>query len=241
MLLRQTLVLLALAAGVSPCVIQAQSPPPAPTLATSTPASTSTPVVHRQVLPIPPAQLLALLPKTPDKWQLKQSQASNFVVDWASARANREFVYTPPASNPADAPPPPLNLRVSITDTGYYQGLMSDFEGLPGPKSPVEALVLNGFPARQVTLGKTGARLRVLVNGRYVVQIEVQNQPVSSAQQWLRLVEVSKVASLPTEGDPTLPRPYTIIRIDEVNPQNNSKSEVTFATQEEADRAARRH
>ena len=209
-------------------------PPPA----TATPPSA--PAAHRQVLPLLPAQLLGLLPKTPDQWQLKQSQASNFVVDWASTRAIREFSYTPPAANPGDTPPPPLDLRISITDTGYYQGLMSDFDGLPTAKnSTVEGLVLNGFPARQVAQGRNGGRLRVLINGRYVVQVEVQNQPVSSAQQWLKLVDLNKVASLPTEGDPTLPRPYTIIRIDEINPRNSSTSEVTFATQEEADRAAR--
>ncbi len=236
---RQILIVLAALTTAGSVASHAQSPSPAPVSATPSIA----PAAHKLVLPLLPADLLGLLPKTPDKWQLNQSQASNFVMDWASTRAIREFTYTPPPTDTASpgVAPLPLDLRISITDTGYYQGLIGDFDGSPAPKgSAVESLVLNDFPARQVAQGKTGERLRVLVNGRYIVQIEVQNQPANSTQQWLKLVNLTKIAALPTDGEETLPRPYTVIRIDEMNPRNNSVSKVTFATQEEADRTAKR-
>ena len=235
---RQTLIVFAALAFAGSHDSWAQSSP----LSSVPPAVSPLPTAHKPVLPVLPAELLALLPKAPDKWQLKQSQANNFVMDWASTRAIREFTYTPPpttTASPGEAVQP-LDLRISLTDTGYYQGLIGDFDGSPAPKSSaVEILTLNGFPARQVAQGKMGERLRVLVNGRYVVQIEVQNQPANSSQQWLKLVDLTKVAALPTNGEETLPRPYTIIRIDEMNPKNNSVSKVTFATQEEADKTAR--
>ena len=238
---------------LSPDVLRAQSPlpavaPPAASLTppppVAPPAVPPTPSAHRPVVPLPPIDLLTLLPKTPDKWQIKQSQASNSIMIWVSAQAIREFNYTPPHAasvNPGDPPPPPLVLRVTIIDTGYYQGLIGDFEKAPPTKpGAMQYLTLGGFPARQSPMGTSAERLRVLVNSRYVVQIDVQNQPINSSQQWLRIIDLAKVAALPAEGSENLPRPYTITRIDEINPQNNSTSQVVWGTKEELERAARR-
>lgn len=222
----------------APALLRAQAPPPAAAPPAASPAAST----HKPVLPRPPAELLALLPKAPDQWQLKQSQANNFVMDWASAQAWREFTYTPPPTAGSGGPPPaPFDLRITITDTGYYQGLIGDFEGTPSSKpGAVGAQTLGGFPARRLPLGTTGERLRVLVNNRYIVQIDAQNQPPNSVQRWLQLIDLAKIAALPLDGEEILPRPYTVVKIDEVNPKNSSVSKVTFATQEEADKTARR-
>ena len=229
----------AVLAALSSPAVWAQNPPLSSPPPVSSPASTT----HKPVLPLLPANLLGLLPQAPDKWELKKSQANNFVMDWASTVATREFNYTPPPTSltvPGSVPPP-MVLKITLTDTGYYEGLTGDFENLPTAKaSTVQSFVLSGFPARQTTQGQIGERLRVLVNGRYIVQIEVQNQPANSSQKWLRIVDLAKIAALPTDGDETLPRPYTVIRIDELNAKNNSVSKVTFATQEEADETALR-
>ena len=222
-----------------PFILSAQVLPPSPV----PPVATPSPTPHKQVLPLPPADLLALLPKAPDKWELRQSQANNFMMVWATSQATREFSYTPPpdAVSPGGTPSPPLALRITIVDTGYSRGSISEFEKSTSAKpGTVQSLTLAGFPARQSPSGAAGERLRILVNGRYIVQIDAQNQPANTSQQWLRIVDMAKISTLPTDGDGNLPRPYTIVKIDEMNPKNNSVSQVTWATQEELDRTSRR-
>ena len=232
---------LAVLATMSPLVVSRAQTPPA--LSAPTPALVAT--EHRPVVPLPPADLLALLPKTVDEWQLKQSHANNFIMDWVFSQAQREFSYTPPPSTtaqPGDPPPPPMTLRFTITDTGYYANLMADLGPAATNKGGAETLTLNGFPARRMSVGQTGARLRLLVKNRYVVQIDVQNQPTDSVQRWLGLLDPAKLAALPIEGEETLQRPFPITRIDELEPRNSSVSMATWATQAELDaRMRKRH
>lgn len=206
--------------------------------ATPPPAS-GNPAPHHLVVPLAPAELLSLLPKTPEKWQLKESVANNSFMDWVSSQAQREFNFTPPpaeSSKPGDPPPPPLVLRVTLTDTGYYQGLIGDFaESRTSGGAGTENLMLAGCPARLVMLGQTGERLRVLVKGRYVLQIDVRNQPPNAAQSWLRIVDMARLTALTEDGEEKLPRPFPMTRIDELNPRNNSVTPATWATQDEVE------
>lgn len=203
------------------------------------PATVPAPAAHRWVVPLAPSELLKLLPNAPDQWQLKQSTAKNFVMDWPSSQAQREFSYTPP--NPDVSPAPVHVLRITVTDTGYYAGLMSDLQSAQAPKSgEAESLTISGFPARRIMVGKTQEQLRLLVKSRYVIQLDVQNEPAGNAQKWLGIVDLTKFAALPAEGEVTLPRPFSVMRIDELNPKNNAASKVNFTTQEEADQKKRR-
>ncbi len=234
---RLTFITLAVLVAAVPAVLRAQNPPASSAPSAAAPA----PAAHKWVVPLPPGELLKLLPATPDQWQLKHSTAKNFFMDWASSQAQREFSYTPPAI-PDAAPPPTHVVRFTITDTGYYAGLMGDLQSTQAPRpGEAESLTLNGFPARKITVSKTQERLRLLVKSRYIIQLDVQNEPVGNAQKWLGLIDLTKFATLPVEGEETLPHPFPIVRIDELDPRNNSVSKASFATQEEADRTVKRH
>ena len=215
----------------------AQSPP----AASASPTGAAIPATHKRVAPLSPNELLKLLPNSPNQWQLKQSTAKNFFMEWASSQALREFNYTPPSMPDAIAPPVHI-LRFTITDTGYYAGLMGDLLSSQPPKSgESESLNLNGYPARRIMVSKVQERLRVLIKSRYVIQIDVQDEPPGNAQKWFGLLDLNKFVALPVDGDETLPRPFSIVRIDEINPQNNSASKANFTTQEEADRTNKGH
>ena len=195
---------------------------------------------HKWTVPLPPGDLLKLLPDCPDRWKMKQSNAKNFVMNWASSQAQREFTYTPLLSQDPNVEPAPTQvLRIVITDTGYYSGLMGDFKDFQVSKNAeIENLMLNGFPARRIMIGKSLERLRLLISNRYILQIDVQNAPINCSQNWLKIVDLAKLATLPVDGPENLPRPFPIVRIDELNSRNNSVSNAMWATQDEADAAA---
>src|SRR2546423_1503196 len=46
---------------------------------------------HNPLVPLAPADLIKFLPTTPTGWELKQSNAKNFFVEWLCSQATRDF------------------------------------------------------------------------------------------------------------------------------------------------------
>ena len=110
-------------------------------------------------------------------------------------------------------------------DTGYYPSFNGDFENFRVGKYPgAESLVIAGMPARRMTLSATKERLRVSVRGRFIVEVETENQPPNTSQAWLKVFDFRRVGSIPDSGSTQLPKPLTIQSVDELNPKNNTTS-----------------
>ncbi|HSV62235.1 MAG TPA: hypothetical protein VLH83_02720, partial [Chthoniobacterales bacterium] len=117
--------------------------------------------------------------------------------------------------------------RIKILDTGYFHSFNGDFENFQvGNYGTNESLMLNGNRARRMAIGPAHVRLKVSVRGRFVIEIEVLNQPANSDLSWLRLVDVTKLAALPDSGSDKLPKPIVLLTVDELNPQKNATSEL---------------
>ena len=97
---------------------------------------------HPLLLPLPPAELLTLLPVAPKGWETKQSRARNTYAGWLFAEASREFSHPAPAPaagaaaaapSPEPTPAPPWITRVKILDCGFDPSATADFENFkPG-------------------------------------------------------------------------------------------------------------
>ncbi len=198
---------------------------------------------HAPIIPLKPEELLPLLPAPPSGWKMAVSQANTSYMGWIQTQAKREFSYTPPAAagSPAGATPaPPQVTRVRVTDTGYFpsfSGVFDDFKvGVYGNE---ESLMIESLPARRTKLTNGGERLVVFVKRRFLVQIETQNQPANSALAWLKRVDLRHIAAVPDSGSTQLPRPITVSRIDELEPKNNSSSQLYYANDNEMHPPAR--
>jgi hypothetical protein len=179
---------------------------------------------HRPILPIAPAELLKLLPATPNEWKMTDSSAKSYFMSWLCGQATREFQHPPVASA---EPGPPLITRVRIMDTGYYPSFNGDFENFKvGKYSNAESLLISGMPARKITISPTRERLRVSVRGRFIVEVETENQPTNSGQQWLQLVDFRRVSAIPDSGATQLPKPIVVENVDELRPANNSSAQI---------------
>jgi hypothetical protein len=199
--------------------------------------------VRKTVLPVPPPELLKLLPVAPRDWQIKESKAKSFYNESLVSQANRQIIGPlPPASvnAPAGTQASPPMTRLRLTDTAFVPALYADFEGFkPGKYGNTESLYVDTLPARNITL-KDGDRLRILVKGRFVIEVETHNQAPNAAIAWARQFDVTKISAIPDSVVAKLPNPVTVVSIDELNPKANSSYQVNWSTQEDLDAARKR-
>ncbi len=204
------------------------------------------PAAHKPILPLPPSEMLKLMPAAPQGWELKQSHASNNFVDWLTTEAFREFAR-PPVSGPSGiqstqdtASPAPMITRIRIMDTGYWPSLTGDFDAFKVSKMPGgETLLFGGLQAMLTPLGKNGQRLRISVKRRFVVQVDALNQPANSVTNWAKLVDFVKLAQIPDSGAEQLPKPIVITTVDELDPRKNSTSKMQWMSDAEIEAASR--
>ncbi len=188
------------------------------------------------IVPLKPDEVLALLPAAPAGWRVPISKAQTSFMEWMMTQANREYVYAPPATSPADekSPVPPQSTRVRITDTGYFTSFSGAFDDFKvGSYGNEESLLIESLPTRKTKLSDGGERLVVFVKRRFLVQIETRNQPANAALAWLKRIDLRRLAAVPDSGSRQLPRPIIVSRIDELEPKNNSSSQLYYANDSE--------
>jgi hypothetical protein len=197
---------------------------------------------HKPIIPVPPAELIKFLPATPAGWELKESRAKSFYNEWLVSQANREFSAPSPTQSrtPNATPAPPQITRFRLTDTGYSPALFGDFDEFkPGKYGNTESFYVDSLPARRISFSD-GERLRILFKARFVIEVEVHNQPANAAVAWLRQMSIPHLNSVPDSGIETLPNPVTAVSIDEANPRLNSSYQVSWSTQQDLDAARKR-
>ena len=114
-------------------------------------------------------------------------------------------------------------------DTGYYPSFNGDFENFRvGKYSNAESLLIGGMPARRITISPMRERLRVSVRGRFIVEVETDNQPTNSGQQWIQFFDFRRVSSIPDSTSTQLPKPIIVQNVDELHPANNSTSQIQW-------------
>lgn len=184
---------------------------------------------HKPLVPLAPGELIKLLPGVPADWKMTDSSAKSFFLGWVCSQATREFQHPAPAIRPGGTPAPAYVTRVRLMDTGYYPSFNGDFENFRvGKYSNAESLVIGGMPARKITISPIRERLRVSVRGRFIVEVETDNQPPSSGPAWLQYFDFRKITAIPDSGSSQLPKPIPVSVIDELHPEKNSTSQINW-------------
>jgi hypothetical protein len=183
---------------------------------------------HAPILPSKPIELLKYLPGAPAGWTMTQSTANNFFLAWICSQGTREFQRPAPAQ--AGIPAGQVFItRIRVMDTGYFTSFNGDFENFRvGKYSNAESLMVRGMPARKIRISASRERLRVSVRGRFIVEIETDNQPANSTQAWIPVVDFRQISSIPDAAASQLPKPITIEKVDELHPSNNSSSQLMW-------------
>lgn len=181
-------------------------------------------IAHKAIVPLEPDQLIKLLPPAPAGWQLKKSTAKNFFVEWICSQATREFEKIPPPNTP---PGPPQVATITIVDTGYFPAFNGPFDNFRvGKYGAFESLMVGNMRARRSKMSGDRENLQVSVRGRFIVSVDVKNQPQASEQAWLNTVNFGQLAAVSDSGDGELPKPIKLKVVDELVPARNSTSTV---------------
>ncbi|MGI8438131.1 MAG: hypothetical protein ACR2NX_14745 [Chthoniobacterales bacterium] len=179
---------------------------------------------HKPIIPLEPDQLLKFLPVAPAGWQLKKSTAKTFFVEWICSQATREFERIPPPNAP---PAPAQSTTVTLVDTGYFPAFNGPFDGFRvGKYGAFESLMIGNMRARRSKMAADRESLQASVRGRFIVSVEVKNQPQTNEQAWLSTFNFPAINAIPDTGAETLPQPIKLKMIDELVPARNSTSTV---------------
>lgn len=179
---------------------------------------------HKPIIPLEPDQLLKFLPAAPAGWQLKKSTAKTFFVEWVCAQASREFERIPTPNAPAA---PAQCTTVTLVDTGYFPAFNGPFDGFkPGKYGAFESLMIGNMRARRSKMAADRESLQASVRGRFIVTVEVKNQPQASEQAWLNTFNFPAINAIPDTGAESLPQPIKLKNVDELVPTRNSTSTV---------------
>ena len=168
------------------------------------------------------------MPTTPPGWELRQSTAKNFFVEWLCSQATREFRRVmPPTNQPGATPVVPQITVVTLVDTGYFPAFNGPFANFQvGKYGAFESLMIGAMQARRSKLAANREALQVSVRRRFIVSVEVQNQPSSNEETWLKAIDFPRITAIPDSGSGQLPKPIIITVIDELSPSKNSTSKL---------------
>jgi hypothetical protein len=188
-----------------------------------------------RILPLPPKELLSLLPPTPVSWKVTSSAATNQISSWLVTIAQRQ-IESPqpetPGSTGANAQAlPPMRTTFMLIDSGYdpsATGAFVDFK--PAKFGNIEKAFFLNCPMIRARPSVTSESLQMLINRRFVFHVETQNQQKDSVLRWAQQIPMAKY-NIPQTGALTILPPKVVIRsVDEVNPRNDHESNITIAS-----------
>ncbi|PTX97467.1 hypothetical protein DB346_20955 [Verrucomicrobia bacterium LW23] len=217
----------------------------------------------QKIAPIPPAELLPLLPSAPDaEWKLTASRAYNELTEAPRIMtfAKRDFKRTPPPpANPAPGAPAPqpqtLTLTVlDIADDPERIGDLTELEksaaSPPAPATDQLAFYKLGklsvretgpAPGAALAPGVThGRRLIVAaLRKRFLIVLNLTNTSKEEAHAWLNRVDLAKLtaaAATPRQREGVIPGMediFTLHSVDELNPKGNQTTQISRVSPEE--------
>lgn len=164
----------------------AQPPPPGE-------ESTPTPSAAGEVIDF--KKLIPLLPPAPNDWKAEEPEGStDDMGDAQISSAHRDYAK----SEGKDAPTTSISLLDSVASPDYVEmttaGWKNSETNAEGYSKPVTIDGQPGFEAFE-NEGKHGT-LWLLVAKRYFLQIETNNQEAKELQEWLKRVDLKKLAAL---------------------------------------------
>lgn len=207
----------------------AQSPQPAPN------SAVDQLTIPPRVLPLPPKEVLGLLPPTPANWKVTISAATNQISSWLVTIAQRQIELPQTEKrSPSEAsaqPAPPMRTTFMLIDSGYdpsAAGAFADFK--PAKNGNVEKAYFLNCPVIRTLSSARSESLQMLINRRFVFRVEAENQPKDAALRWAQQIPMDK-CNLPQAPTLTALPPQVVIRsVDELNPRNDHESTVAVAT-----------
>lgn len=200
-------------------------------------------------LPARPSRLLRLLPEAPELWEITRSEGKNSYSSWLFAQARRDYTAVPdPVENGEEAESSGDSMPESGSEPAVVTMILKDTCGAPALLHPFvgdlkgtrplsfRRLHWRSLPALIVAMAGERRSVRVLVEGRYIVEVVSAGLPLSEVQKWLEAVDYEGIGYLPKNPATKLPTSLEMEIIDELNPARSRSYSLGVTTPEAIER-----
>ena len=177
------------------------------------------------LIPSSPESLLRILPSELPRWELTRSEAKSYAARGFFSQAMREYTEVLPPDVKARTQTP-LKMLIQIRDTAENETQLGPFRMTPEQlqASPFKRGEWKGAPLLMMNDGdaeRTSAR--ILLRGRWILQIVFPNRDFGAAQRWLEQVDLEGVSRLSYVRYSEAPDVIPIQQIDELNSARSRK------------------
>jgi hypothetical protein len=144
---------------------------------------------------VDPAKLIPILPEAPTGWTAEKAEgSSDDVGGFKITNVHRDYRK----GEAAGAPTAAISILDSVANPDYVEATTGAWnqasETAEGYGKPV---TIDGNPGREdYDKERKQASLWVMVAKRYFVQIELQNQEPKELQEWIKRVDLKKLAEI---------------------------------------------
>lgn len=172
-----------------------------------------------QLKPVPPADMLSVLPKTATDWKLLSSKGETFYSSGLMSRAVREFEYAPTSGDNIGQG---ATCILSLTDTAGNTsrlGKFVDFREESGPG--FQKIRVKSFPAIVRERPKSGTLVSILIDQRFTLDITLRGFPLDKVGPWIEATNLQALSKVPDAPIAEKLRILEMVLVDEMNPENS--------------------
>src|SRR6266550_906463 len=144
---------------------------------------------------VDPAKLIPILPDAPAGWTAENPEgSSDDVGGFKITNVHRDYRK----GDTADAPTAAISILDSVASPDYVEVATAGWDkNSETPDGYAKAVTIDGNPGREdYDKEKKTASLWVMVAKRYFVEIELQNQDPKELQEWVKRVDLKKLAEI---------------------------------------------
>src|SRR5437879_10929070 len=144
---------------------------------------------------VDPAKLIPVLPEPPTGWTAEKAEgSSDDVGGFKITNVHRDYRK----GDATDAPTASVSILDSVASPDYVEVATAGWDkNSETPDGYAKAVTIDGNPGREdYDKEKQTASLWVMVAKRYFVEIELQNQEPKELQEWIKRVDLKKLAEI---------------------------------------------
>ena len=162
------------------------------------PAASASPASSAKPTPLPVVpyeKLIAFLPTPPEGWTAEKPSGSLTDIEVFNLSTATQTYQKGDQENP------PL-VTITLIDAGGHKGYFDAITVMwkvnaQTPQGYDKTVEIDGMPGYEhYSLGALSGSLSVVVGGRYFIQIEVANQDPKEMREWLKKIDLKKLAEL---------------------------------------------
>src|SRR5205807_6804105 len=144
---------------------------------------------------VDPAKLIPILPEPPAGWTAEKAEgSSDDVGGFKITNVHRDYRK----GEGTDAPTASISILDSVASPDYVEVATAGWDkSSETPDGYAKPVTIDGNPGREdYDKEKKQASLWVMVAKRYFITIELQNQDPKELQQWIKRIDLKKLAEI---------------------------------------------